>query len=353
HINDIPDSDAIMFSTRPADKAIGLLAFNNALATSISLPMELFNAVNHQFMHQRQGPVATLQVIALDPPPISMSGALTVHTDIMLDGNPDTLPQLDILVIPSRWRHPLRGGAMRPQVKEWLRALDQSGCEICAVGNGSYFLAEAGLLDHRAATTHWHYFDDFQRRYPSIKLKRDHLITQADNLFCTGSVNSAADLIIHLIDRHWGAIVAQGATRQFSPESRRPFSRHAYRSDQQDLHSDEVIALAQSWMHRHIGDSISIADLAEKSGLSQRSFLRRFRQASGQTPLQYLQMLRLENARDLLQNSNLSLDDISQLCGYADTSYLCKLFRQRYTLTPGEYRRSVRRKLFAIDGTDS
>lgn len=341
-----------MTTATPPQKTVGLLAFNNALATSISLPMELFNAVNHQFMHRRHAPVASLKVIALDPPPISMSGALSIHADIVLSDSDDlaAMPELDILVIPSRWRHPLRDGAQRAQIKNWLRQLDRSGCEICAVGNGSYFLAEAGLLRYRAATTHWHYFDDFQRRYPTVKLKRDHLITEAGNLFCTGSVNSAADLIIHLIDRHWGATIAQGVTRQFSPESRRPFSRHAFRSDQQDLHSDEVIALAQSWMHRHIGDNISIADLAAKSGLSQRSFLRRFRRACGQTPLQYLQTLRLENARDLLQNSNLSLDEISQLCGYTDTSYLCKLFKEHNALTPGEYRRSVRRKLFAIDG---
>ncbi len=330
---------------------IALLGFNHALATSLSLPMELLEACNQQFLQRRQPPPARLSLLSLDPPPLTMSGGLRLHIDELLDSTRPhhEWPQPDILIIASRWRHPLRSGARRSDVKQWLRRLAATGCEICAVGNASYFLAEAGLLDGSPATTHWHYFDDFERRYPRLRLQRDHLITQAGSLFCTGSVNSAADLVIHLIDRHWGAEIAQRATRQFSPESRRPFATQAYRDNHNERHGDEVIALAQSWMHRHLADSVRIADIAARSGLSPRSFQRRFLHACGQSPLQYLQQLRLEAARDLLQNSNLAIEDISPLCGYGDVSYFCKLFKQYYAVTPGQFRRSVRRKLFAVD----
>ncbi len=330
---------------------IALLGFRQALTTSLSLPIELLEACNQQFTRRRQRPPIKLELLSLDPPPLATSGGLVLQADQWLDAEPESAPWPvpDILIIASRWRHPLRGGAQRPEVKQWLQQLASHGCELCAVGTGSYFLAEAGLLDGRAATTHWHYFDDFENRYPRIKLQRDHLITEAGKLYCTGSVNSAADLVIHLIDRHWGADIAHQVTQQFSPESRRPFANQAYRSEHNLRHGDEVIALAQSWMHRHFGDPIRIDDLAQRSGLSQRSFQRRFQRACGQSPLQYLQQIRLDSARELLQNSNLPVEEISALCGYNDASYFSKLFKQMNAIAPGQFRQNVRRKLFSAD----
>lgn len=317
--------------------------------------MELFQSCNHLFLSRRQPAPARLSILSLESPPVSMSGGIELQVDQVLDSQrPEhDWPLPDILIIASRWRHPLRSGAMRPDVQRWLRRLAQRGCEICAVGNASYFLAEAGLLDGCAATTHWHYFDDFQQRYPAIRLQRDHLITQAGKVFCSGSVNSAADLIIYLIDRHWGPDVAQRATQQFSPESRQPFANQAYRDEHNQRHGDEVIALAQSWMHRHLGDRISVGELAQRSGLSQRSFQRRFHQACGQSPLQYLQRLRLDAARELLKNTNLAIEEISPLCGYNDVSYFGKLFKEYYATTPGQFRRSLRPKLFDVDTPES
>ena len=107
--------------------------------------------------------------------------------------------------------------------------------------------------------------------------------------------------------------------------------------------------LAQSWMHRHFGDPIRIDDLAQRSGLSQRSFQRRFQRACGQSPLQYQQQIRLDSARELLQNSNLPVEEISALCGYNDASYFSKLFKQMNAIAPGQFRQNVRRKLFSAD----
>ncbi|MFT5888532.1 MAG: transcriptional regulator GlxA family with amidase domain [Zhongshania sp.] len=329
----------------PTMKRVAFLAFQDALATSISLPMELLSAANSIAQLSNRKKIISLTVIGLDPAPIKVSGGLQIQTDRQLD----TENCYDLIIIPSRWRHPHRGAPARPEVQHWLRRHEQRGADICAVGNGSYFLAAAGLLNNRAATTHWHYFDDFSTRYPQAILQKDYLITQADNIYCTGSVNSAADLLIHLIDRYWGAWIARRVAQQFSPESRRPFSRNSYRVDRSDLHRDETIVLAQNWLLRHFNEALTIKEMAAQSGLSERSFHRRFRQVVGLPPLQYLQKLRIEMAQDLLQNSNLSVEEISQQCGYSDTSYFCRLFKQHSATSPMEFRRSVRRKLFEVD----
>jgi len=326
-------------------KQVALLAFHDALATSISLPMELLTAANSVSRLNQRTPLMKAHIVGLDPAPIRVSGGMQILPSAALT----TDDHYDLIIIPSRWRHPHRGAPTRPEVIRWLREHEQRGADICAVGNGSYFLAEAGLLKQRVATTHWHYFDDFASRYPDVALQRDYLITQADNIYCTGSVNSAADLVIHLIDRYWGAWVARRVAQQFSPESRRPFSRNSYRVDRSDLHRDEVIALAQNWLARHLQEPLNIRDLASQSGLSERSFHRRFRQATGLPPLQYMQKMRIELAQDLLQNSNLTVEEIGQQCGYTDSSYFCRLFKNHCTSSPGEYRRAVRRKLFDVN----
>lgn len=328
-------------------KHVALLAFNDALATSISLPNELLTAANSVSRLDQRQIIMHSEFIGLDPSPISVSGGMEILPNTELNNG----KEYDLIIIPSRWRHPHRGSPTRTDVQQWLQEHAARGAEICAVGNGSYFLAEAGLLNGRVATTHWHYFDDFAARYPQVSLHRDYLITQADNIYCTGSVNSAADLIIHLIDRYWGPSIANRVAQQFSPESRRPFSRNSYRVNRSDLHRDEVIALAQNWLARNIATPLNIPELAKQSGLSERSFHRRFRQITGLPPLQYLQKLRIDLAKDLLQNSNLSVEETGQQCGYSDTSYFCRLFKQHSTASPGEYRRAVRRKLFEVNKT--
>lgn len=326
-------------------KQVALLAFNDALATSISLPSELLTAANSVSRRDSRKAIINSEFVGLDRSPISVSGGMEVHPSTDISNG----KEYDLIIIPSRWRHPHRGAPTRPDVQNWLRSHEARGAEICAVGNGSYFLAEAGLLNDRVATTHWHYFDDFAARYPRVVLHRDYLITQADNIFCTGSVNSAADLVIHLIDRNWGASIASRVAQQFSPESRRPFSRNSYRVNRNDLHRDETIAMAQNWLARYIANPLNIPELAKQSGLSERSFHRRFRQVTGMPPLQYLQKLRIELAQDLLQNSNLSIVEIGLQCGYSDASYFCRLFKQHSSASPGEYRRAVRRKLFEVN----
>lgn len=326
-------------------KRVAILAFQDALATSMSLPMELLSAADNIERLRSRRNIIEIEIIGLDPPPIRLSNGMCIQVNRELD----RASRYDIIIIPSRWRHPARNAPLSSNVQHWLRSNHQAGAAICAVGNGSYFLGEAGLLDHRPATTHWHYFDDFAQRYPLALLRRDFLITQDSNIYCTGSVNAAADLTVHLIDRYWGAATASRVAQQFSPESRRPFSRNTYRTDQQDLHSDEVIALAQSWLSRHLAEPLNIGRVAHTSGLSTRSFQRRFKTATTLTPQQYLQQLRLDLAQDLLQNSNLAIEELAQQCGYSDASYFCKLFKRETGSTPGAFRRAVRKKLFEVE----
>jgi transcriptional regulator GlxA family with amidase domain len=214
------------------------------------------------------------------------------------------------------------------------------------VGTGSCFPAAAGLLDGRAATTHWHYFDEFTARYPEVQLKRRHLITQSDNIYCAGSVNSGADLMIHLVEEWFGPRIARQIESQFSPEIRRPFRAHAYQSMGDSAHHDELVLTAQQSLQDRLHEQISMTELAEELRCSPRTLTRRFRSAVGQTPGAYLRGQRLTAARELLRTTNLSVGEVAWRVGLHDVSYFTALFQKHTGQTPGRYRKSVRGKLF-------
>ena len=202
------------------------------------------------------------------------------------------------------------------------------------------------MLDNQPATTHWFYFDEFSKRYPEVRLQRQHLITQAANIFCAGSVNSLADLMVHFVQRFYGQEVARQTESHFSPEIRQSYESHFYSDSIFTAHADEDVARVQQWLQTHYQKPIKMADLAQEMDLSIRTFNRRFKQATGLSPSDYLQNLRMQIAKDLLKDSNLTITEIAVQVGYPDSSYFAKLFRQHIGTTPLAYRQQVRGKLF-------
>ncbi len=324
---------------------ITLLAPPSCLATSISLPLEILNAANEQVRtRDRKQPRLQIEIVSDTVGPVVTAGGLS----IVATATPEMIEQTDLVILPSLWRNPVSNLKKHPWIIPWLQRLDKQQSQICSVGTSSYFLAEAGLLDHQPATTHWYYCDQFAERYPQVDLKRQYLITQADNIYCVGSVNSIADLMVHLIQQRYGQAIARQVEGQFSPEIRRPFADHAYGEEASSPHQDETIIEAQEWLQRHYRETINLSELATDLKLSPRTFNRRFKQAVGTTASDYLQNQRLTNARELLRNSNLSIQEVASASGYQDSSYFCGRFKKAMGQTPLAYRKSVRGKLFKV-----
>ena len=320
------------------------LVYPDALATSITLPMEILLAASQMASLRKRGkPQVRFLLAAPARRQLTLGTGITLKPDLTID----QLPQLDLLLLPAIWRSPL------PTVdaaRDWLPSVEghaATGTKICTVGTASYLLAETGLLDGKPATTHWHYFDRFAGRYPRVRLKTRHLITQCDNYYCVGSVNSIADVMIHLVEEWFGSRIARAVENQFSPEIRRSFSGAAYQEEPLTSHHDETVLEAQEWLQEHLSTPMTLASLAEHLGLSVRTLNRRFRQATGLSPQAYLQTLRIALAKDLLRHSNLPVNDIAWQTGLQDVSYFGQLFRRHAGMNPLAYRQAVRGKLFA------
>ena len=323
---------------------VTILLSENILASSATLPIEILSTAEGAARGQdRFARRINIQCVSLNGEPVTTSSGFELAPSAALED----IGQCDLIHIPGLWRNP------RPIINShrgylpWLRDQQQRGSIISAVGTGCCYLAEAGLLDGKPATTHWHYFDQFQRDYPKVDLKRQYFITRADNLYCAASINSLAELMVNLVFRWYGRTVANLVQRNFFHEIRNSFEPDKYYTDEAKEHPDEDILQIQIWMQDNYSKTVTISALASHFDMSVRTLNRRFKNALGKAPLDYLQNLRLNMTRDLLQTTNLTLAEIANRCGYQDVAHLSKLFRRHFNTTPGVYRDTVRAKMFS------
>ena len=316
----------------------------NMLTTSLTNAYELFYAAKQICARDKKTTIkAELIKVATQAGRIKMPSGLALEADASLSNEP-----VDMVYLPALWRNPRPIVKKNKELIEWVRWQYEHGAIINSTGTGVSFIAESGLLNNKPATTHWHYFDQFARDYPLAELKRQHFITNAGKIYCAASINALTDLTLHHVHRFFGKGVAEHLSQHFSHEVRQSFDRLSFTQEENTNHPDEDILQAQLWLQNNLSkSSISIDKLAKLFGISQRSFSRRFRQATNTTPLKYLQNQRFEESKDLLQNSNLSISEIAYRVGYLDVSYFTKLFKEFSSLTPKQYRTQVRAKLFS------
>lgn len=314
------------------------------LATSLALPLEQLRAAESMAKAAKRKTAQELEfkLASLDGSVVQTHTGLTLQPDCAID----QIPVSDLTFFPALWRNPSKTLRKNRSVFPWLMQQHAQGGIIAGVGTGCCFMAEAGLLDHRLATTHWYYFDRFEQKYPAVRLERNHFITGQDNLYCAASVNALADLTVFFIQEIFGPYYARHVERHFFHEVRKAYTFAHYISGETQAHPDEEIARAQSWLQNNFDREIQIAKLADKLELSIRSFNRRFKKATNETPLNYLRNVRMQAAGELLNTSNLTINEIAEKVGYQDSAHFTKLFKSHFGATPNQYRTTVRAKLF-------
>src|SRR5690606_33912639 len=179
----------------------------------------------------------------------------------------------DIIILPAFWGDFDALCARNPNVLCWLREQHAAGSEICGEANGVYWMAQAGLLDGKEATTYWRYFDDFARRFPQVLLNTEKHLTDADKLYCAGGTTSSCDLYSYLIEQHCGAAIAQGVARDVFYEVQRSYSPGRIGFGGQKLHQDMNVLEIQQWLEGHFAEKFRFEDVARAHGMSVRNFM--------------------------------------------------------------------------------
>jgi transcriptional regulator GlxA family with amidase domain len=227
----------------------------------------------------------------------------------------------------------------------WVNRHIDQGALVCSTCSGAVLLAEAGLLDGAEAASHWTMADLFRDRYPRVRFRPERILCdsgRAGQLITTGGASSWQDLALYLIGRFCGAEEAARVARLFLLGDRGhgqlPFASMA----RPRQHSDAVISRIQAWLVDHYATPNPVSAMVERSGLAERTFKRRFSAATGYTPVEYVQALRIEEAKQMLETEDVGIDDVAAAVGYEDPTFFRKLFRRRSGVTPAQYRQRNR-----------
>jgi transcriptional regulator GlxA family with amidase domain len=230
------------------------------------------------------------------------------------------------------------------EVVTWLKEIYTNGAWIASVCTGAFVLAETGLLDGKKATTHWGFVRQFRKRYPRVKCRPDALITDEGDLFCSGGSNSCIDLSLYLVEKLCGRTVAiqcaKAMVYDLGRSTQAPYSALIAKRS----HRDGMIHDAQNLIEEHFSQRLGVSMLARRANMSERTFQRRFKEATGDTPVNFLQKVRIEAARDLLETGNRSFEEITCMVGYEDPGSFRKIFLRQTGLLPRDYQRLYRKE---------
>lgn len=247
----------------------------------------------------------------------------------------------DVLILPPSLEQPISPKAAAPLAR-WLCARHDEGSVLASVCAGAFLLAETGLVSGRAVTTHWSSADAFRNRFPDVALDVDRLMIDGGDIISVGGLMAWTDLGLKLVERFLGPVVMAQTARMLliDPPGReqRYYSGFAPRL----THGDIAILKAQHYLQSNGGKDARLSTLAEHAGLEERTFLRRFQNATGMTATDYAQRLRVAKAQELLQFGHLPIDRVAWEVGYSDSGSFRKIFSRIVGLTPGEYRQRFR-----------
>ena len=321
-------------------RRVSILATDGVFASTLMQAKDFFHMAGIRYARQQGlGDQPPFEIHLVSPDGQSVNSFSNVR--IPVDGGLDAC---DVIILPAFWDDFDALSRRYPQVLDWLKRRHASGTAICGEASGVFWMAEAGLLDGKEATTYWRFFREFAERFPKVLLNQDKHLSDADNLYCAGGVTSACDLYIYLIERYCGAGVAQGVARDILYEVQRSYTPGRIGFGGQKLHQDVSVLQIQHWLEEHYADKFRFEDVAREHGMSIRNFMRRFQGATGDKPLHYLQRLRIETAKSLLSSTRKSIKTISYEVGYDDASFFARLFRQHTGLSPNQYRRQFQQK---------
>ena len=309
------------------------LAYDRLCTFELGLAVEVFGLPRPEF----DFPWYDFAVAAVEPGPLRATGGLRIE----VDGGLELLSGADTVIAPG-WRDP----AETPPVAllDALRAAQARGARLVSICSGVFLLAAAGLLDGMTATTHWRYVESLARRYPRITVEPDVLYVDEGAILTSAGSAAGLDLCLHIVRRDHGAAVANAVARRLVIQPHRDGGQGQFiaepMSSAGDAGAGARLGALLDWLRAHCDEPHEIAALAVRAGMSPRSFARRFKAATGLSPLDWLLRQRVRRAQDLLETSDLPIERIGECCGFGAPETLRHHFRRVLGTTPSAYRRA-------------
>ncbi len=311
-------------------RRIEILAFPDVQLLDVAGPLQVFASTNDLLVNA--GKPAHYQPVAVGAQtPIVTSSALTIGTSALSGAS----EALDTLIVPGGW------GVYRAcedqQLVSWIAQRSKTARRTASVCSGAFLLASTGLLDGRRAVTHWQRCGEFRKHFPKVRLDPDPIFIQDGAIWTSAGVTAGIDLALALVENDLGREVALAVARQLVVFLKRPGGQSQFSAALTLQDESGRFDGLHAWMMENITQDLSVADLADKAGMSLRSFSRHYREQTGVTPSKALEEMRLETARRLLEQAQ-PVSRAARRAGFGSEETLRRLFQRRFGVSPQAYR---------------
>lgn len=316
---------------------VTVLLLDGTFASTAIGPMEVFRhaGVLWGFLTQQRAlPRFRVTTASADGRPVRCDGDIDVRPQAAITA----IRKTDLIFVPTTGLNLDNVDKLYAPVIPWLRRWHKRGAAIACVCSGVGLVAASGLLDGRRATTHWGLAELFRKKYPDVRWMPELMVTEDRGLYCGGGVHAALDLSLYLVEKFCGHEVAMQSAKAMLIETPRSWQAGFAIVPLKTEHGDDAISSAQEWMHQNFQQTFALEGLAQRVGMSLRNFVRRFKQATGDSPLTYLQKLRVAAAKRLLESNHRTVQEISDGVGYQDVAFFREIFQRHTGDSPSAYR---------------
>ena len=315
-------------------KSVSIIVPEQAVIQAIADPQYCFSAVNQFLTESGKGPLFYIQLVGLRKEVPQNGGMYTVRADRLIG----EVSKTDLVIVPALFGDLQQAVAANKSFIPWIQSQYNKGGEVASLCVGTFLLAATGLLDGHKCSTHWGFADQFRSMYPAVEMQDGLIVTEENGIYSSGGANSYWNLLLHLVekytDRETAIMVSKYFAIDISRTSQSPFS--IFKG--QKRHQDEAVVEAQEYIEKHLARKITVDELAEMTCLGRRSFERRFRQATNNSVLEYIQRVKIESAKRSFETSRKNITEVMFNVGYTDNKAFRTVFKKVTGVTPIEYR---------------
>ncbi len=316
---------------------VTVLAFNNCLTSSVIGILDVFEICNNFWKSQKQTELNyfNVKLATVDGEPVNSFISIPIYPS----DSAATIKSSDLIIIPPVMSEINHAISENVSLFPWLIDLHSRGSIVASICTGIFFLGESGLLDGKKATTNPLVASFLEERYPKVELDLNQILIDEGDIITSGPTYAFLDLMIYLVEKYCGLEVALQCSKLLLHDKNRSMQTPYLMSTIQKLHQDVEIKSIQDWLEKNYTKSLSVSAIADDFCMSPKNLNRRFQKATGDTPLVYLQKIRVENAKKKLETTQLNIDEITYDVGYTDSKSFGRLFKRHTTLSPTEYRK--------------
>jgi transcriptional regulator GlxA family with amidase domain len=326
-------------------KTVSILVPETAVLAAITDPRYMFTAVNEFLKAQGKPPLFQVQLVGQRKEVQLNDGTFSVHADVTLE----EASQSDLIIVPAISGDFHYAMEANKAFVPWIIRQHQNGAEVASLCIGAFLLASTGLLNGKYCSTHWLFAHQFRTMFPEVILVDDKIITEQNGIYSSGGASSYWNLLLHLVEKYVNREISILAAKYFALDiGRNSQSSFVIFKGQKD-HGDEAVIKSQEYIETHYQDKIQVEELADLVRLGRRTFERRFKKATTNSVVEYIQRVKIEAVKKQLESSHKTVSELMYEVGYTDTKAFRDVFKKVTGISPIDYRNKYARRTLVVD----